>query len=57
MRKILIYLAFTILPFLLLSTVQSEEITVIGYNVESGGADPDVVSQRLAEIDGCDIWG
>jgi endonuclease/exonuclease/phosphatase family metal-dependent hydrolase len=25
--------------------------------VESGGADPDVVAQRIEEIDGCDVWG
>lgn len=35
----------------------AETITVIGYNTESGGADPDAVAEVIEEIDGCDIWG
>ena len=35
----------------------TEEITVIGWNAESGDANPAVVAARIEEIDGCDIWG
>jgi len=34
-----------------------ERIGVIGWNAESGDANPNVVAARIAEIDGCDIWG
>lgn len=37
--------------------VTAEELTVVGYNVESGGALAEVVAERIAEIDGCDLWG
>ncbi|MFH1416850.1 MAG: endonuclease/exonuclease/phosphatase family protein [Planctomycetota bacterium] len=33
------------------------ELTVVGYNVESGGAQAAVVAERIAAIDGCDLWG
>ncbi len=35
----------------------AEPLTVIGFNVESGGADPNTLSKQIASIDGCDIWG
>jgi len=35
----------------------AQTITVVGYNSESGDADPAVVSQRIKDIDACDIWG
>ena len=35
----------------------AEEITVIGWNAESGDANPAVVAARIEEIDGCDLWG
>lgn len=35
----------------------TEELTIIAWNVESGGADPQVLAQRIADFDGCDIWG
>ncbi len=35
----------------------AEDLTVIGYNVESGGAKAEIVARRIAEIDGCDLWG
>ncbi|MHC5023717.1 MAG: exonuclease/endonuclease/phosphatase family protein [Planctomycetota bacterium] len=37
--------------------VAADELTVIAWNVESGGADPQVIAQRIAEFDGCDLWG
>jgi endonuclease/exonuclease/phosphatase family metal-dependent hydrolase len=37
--------------------VQAEELLVVGYNVESGGADPVDVSQRIEAFEGCDLWG
>ncbi len=42
---------------LIIGITYAQELEVIGYNVESGGADPDIVAQRFIEIDGCDIWG
>ena len=34
---------------------RGEELTVIAWNVESGGADPEVIAQRIAAFDGCDV--
>lgn len=34
-----------------------ERVTVIGWNAESGDANPDTVAHGIAGIDGCDIWG
>ena len=34
-----------------------ESITVVGFNVESGGADPLVVAELVAEMNEIDIWG
>ncbi len=35
----------------------AQQLTVIGFNVESGGADPQVIAATIAPIDGTDIWG
>lgn len=35
----------------------AEEITVISWNVESGGADPGVVAGQMGAMDGVDLWG
>lgn len=35
----------------------TEVIQVISWNVESGDADPETVSQRIAGTDGVDLWG
>ena len=43
--------------FILYGFAFAVDIVVIGYNVESGGADPNTVATRIAEIDGTDIWG
>jgi len=37
--------------------ISQELIEVIGWNAESGDANPDVVASRIAQINGCDIWG
>jgi hypothetical protein len=33
------------------------ELSVLGWNSESGGADPDTVAARIAAFDGVDLWG
>ncbi len=35
----------------------ASDLTVVGYNVESGGAQASIVAERIAAIDGCDLWG
>lgn len=35
----------------------ADEIVVISWNVESGGADPGVVTGQIAAMDGVDLWG
>ena len=50
-------LAFAILIFGSITSFAAEEITVIGWNAESGDANPIVVAARIAEIDDCDLWG
>ena len=50
--------AFALLCALALPSVDLvQELTVCGYNVESGGSDPNVVGERLAEATGVNIWG
>jgi hypothetical protein len=56
MAKYTLQTVFTIL-ILLTSVGKSQDLTIVGYNVEFGDADPGVVAQRIEEIDGCDIWG
>ena len=34
-----------------------QQLMVIGWNAESGDADPDFVADQIESIDGCDIWG
>lgn len=33
------------------------DLTVVGWNTESGGADPDSVAARIAAFEGVDLWG
>lgn len=47
----------TIVLLYLFSTAWAESITVVGFNVESGDADPAVIAEQVTEIDGVDIWG
>jgi hypothetical protein len=36
---------------------QAETLRVVGFNVESGGADPAVVDDIIARLQGVDVWG
>jgi hypothetical protein len=54
------FLVPIVLTFVLFTTgvlIPQEQIVVIGWNAESGDANPDTVGARIAAIDGCDIWG
>jgi hypothetical protein len=57
--KTTFFFTFIILIQLLLNIdiTAQETITVIGWNAESGDANPDTIAKRIEEIDGCDIWG
>jgi hypothetical protein len=33
------------------------DLTIVGWNVESGGADPVTIAGQLAAFDGVDLWG
>jgi len=35
----------------------AQSLSIVGYNVESGGADPETVGERIADFQGADIWG
>ncbi len=39
------------------AAVWAESLTVIGYNLESGGSSLEVLAERVGEVDGCDLWG
>ena len=55
-----ILLIFSLISIIVMSNADlqaEQEIIVIGWNAESGDADPDIVANRIEEIDGCDIWG
>jgi endonuclease/exonuclease/phosphatase family metal-dependent hydrolase len=57
-RNIGINLTLIIILLLgLFGSASAEQLMVIGWNVESGGCDPGVISASIEEIDGCDIWG
>ena len=55
-RKVITIVIFCFVT-LVTGYTHAQELEVIGYNVESGGADPNEVAIRIAAIDGCDIWG
>jgi len=40
-----------------ISPSQAETLRVVGFNVESGGADPNVVDDLIARLQDIDIWG
>ncbi len=45
---------------LLSSALAQQQLTVIGYNVESGGADQNTLATVIGQIQtqsGCDVWG
>jgi hypothetical protein len=58
-RKTRWFLAVVILvgSMILSDRVSAKEITVIGWNVESVGADPAVIAATIQAVQGCDIWG
>ncbi|MGF1495894.1 MAG: endonuclease/exonuclease/phosphatase family protein [Elainellaceae cyanobacterium] len=46
------------LPLLQASADRPNEITVVGFNVESGGANPEIIArQHIAPVRGADLWG
>jgi len=47
----------TILISLWTSLGWSQVLRVVGFNVESGGARPDVVDDLIEEAQGVDLWG
>ena len=60
MTNKILFLVPVVLSFIFFNTAElsaQEEIVVIGWNAESGDANLDTVGGRMAEIDGCDIWG
>jgi hypothetical protein len=58
MKRFTNYFApFFILCLIPFTLSAQEQLTVNGWNAESGDANPTVISARLTEIDGCDIWG
>lgn len=48
---------FLVSSFLYPSVAQSEEIRVLAWNVQSGGNDPEVIAQQLADFKGYDVIG
>lgn len=55
MRRTLktVLLAFVLLA----SRLSAEEFRAIGWNVESGGTDPDVIAEEIADFNGYQLWG
>ncbi len=49
---------FTVLGIVALACAQiSPDLTVVGFNVESGGADIAVLRKQVADMQGVDLWG
>ena len=58
MTSLRTYLYFLILGSLITTgAVCAEQLRVIGWNVESGGARPEVLDNVIADMQGVDIWG
>ena len=57
LRILLIFSLISIIVVFNIDLQAEQEIMVIGWNAESGDANPDIVANRIEEIDGCDIWG
>ncbi len=53
-RTLLLTLLLSVAPFF---PVKAEPVTVVGFNVESGGANPAVVDDIVAAAEGVDVWG
>jgi endonuclease/exonuclease/phosphatase family metal-dependent hydrolase len=54
MRKTLINAFFLIIGF---NVFSQSSITVVGWNIESGGAAIEKIAKRVSAMDGVDIWG
>ncbi|MHC4641549.1 MAG: hypothetical protein ACYS32_07885 [Planctomycetota bacterium] len=50
-------ISIVVVIFLLSIVCFANEVTVISWNVESGGADPGVVASQIVDMNGVDIWG
>ena len=55
-RKNLVSLGLLLLLFLVRS-VHAESFQVVGWDVESGDNDPDVIAEQIAAFQGCDLVG
>jgi len=51
------FLTGCLLPAVLCCATPAADMTVISWNVESGGADPGTIAQRIRDLDGVDLWG
>lgn len=50
-------IASMLLSFVLAQTAPTPDLTVVGFNVESGGADIAVLRKQVADMQGVDLWG
>lgn len=50
-------LAFVTFLIASLNTVSAQQLTVVSWNVESGGSDDQVIRARIASFQGVDLWG
>ena len=57
MRSRLAILTVLIILLLVGISFADEEIIVVTWNTESGGANPDTVAERIASMNGVDLWG
>ena len=56
MRNVTLCIVFCSLALAATTPTLAQDLVVCAYNVESGGADPDVVAARIAEMDDVHIW-
>ena len=55
LRTLLIFSLISIIAIFNTDLQAEQKIIVISWNAESGDANPDIVANRIEEIDGCDI--
>ena len=55
----IIFILILVLPARIANTSPADHIriTAVGWNVESGGSDPEVIGQRIAAFQDVDLWG
>lgn len=41
----------------LFAKAASADLMIIGWNMESGDADPALLASQMEDVDGCDVWG